>query len=137
MIVRKAFVLIEVIGSALYLNWRSSPAARYQEGHTLLAEPFVVVNMSCAHDDSGLDLRGNRLEIITQSYLVRPRVMAYIDSCLKVRHRWVVQAEKHEARRAGKVQKLCVQPVPLIAAPQQRGIAVQGNRVNGIAQFHG
>ena len=51
MVIREIRTLIEIEWSAIQRVGRRTPAARYKIEHSILHEPFVIVNVARSDDD--------------------------------------------------------------------------------------
>ena len=91
----------------------------------MLREALVVVDVAGAHDDVRAQFRSDACEVVSQCDFVGARIVADIDSGLHVSYRRVMEADEDELDALGKVLQLGTEPSLLIAAGQQRSVAIE------------
>jgi len=79
MVIREIRTLIKIEWSAIERVGRSTTAARYEIEHSILHEPFVIVNVARSDDESGSAGRRASSQKLRQSDLIGPGIVSTIN----------------------------------------------------------
>ncbi len=136
MVVGKIGILVQVRGRAIHLIGRGPAAARHQIKNAVAKKSFVVVDMPADHHRASVRLRRDRAEIVGERLLIRPRVVVGHLVRLHIGHGRMMHDDQHQTNRRTLCSEFPFQPNTLLAAGQQRGIAVERQGQDPAPQCH-
>jgi len=96
MVIREIRTLIEVERSAIEGVGRSTTPSRYKIEHSIMHEPFVIVNVTRSDDESSSAGRSAGFQKLRQSDLIGPWIVIDDKPALNVSHGRVVHGNQHE-----------------------------------------
>src|SRR5215831_4576565 len=118
-IVGKVGVLVQVVHAALYRAWFGAASPGDHVNDAILKEALVIVDVSRHYHKAYPRLLWGLGQEVSQSFLVRPAVVATASRLLHVYYRRMMEIEKHEAHGRGQTGQLASHPGRLLAARHQ------------------
>ena len=123
-IVREELLLILIVRRALDEIWLCSASARNQVDDIIFLVALVIVYVSGAHNNPGMQAGRQPAKEIAQRNFVRPRIVTDFEMRLNVSHRRMMEANQNVIDRWRKIFELLRYPAVLVRTGHQLRVAV-------------